>query len=149
MTSTDETGTEFFAATDWEYEMKQIVCALIIALAFATGAQAKNSRIDRSLDHLDPATRLEQLCAIETMNRVKKDGKPYRPDRAITYALSKPVLSGHTMSGQGGAFRSKGKWYQYSFSCSATADHMKVSTFTYKIGDPIPEDQWESHGLYR
>jgi hypothetical protein len=83
------------------------------------------------------------------MNRVKKDGKPYRPDRAITYALSKPVLSGHTMSGQGGAFRSKGKWYQYSFSCSATADHMKVSTFTYKIGDPIPEDQWETYGLFR
>ena len=89
--------------------MKQIVYAACIALAFATGAQAKNNRIDSSLDHLDPTTRLEQLCAIEAMTRVKKDGKPYRPDRAITYALSKPVLSGHTMSGQGGAFPQQGQ----------------------------------------
>jgi len=129
--------------------MKQIVYAACIALVLTTGAQAKKNRIDSSLDHLDPTTRLEQLCAIEAMTRFKKDGKPYRPDRAITYALAKPTLSGHTMSGQGGAFRSKGKWYQYSFTCSATPDHMKVSTFTYKIGDPIPEDQWETYGLYR
>lgn len=129
--------------------MKQIVWAACIALAFTTGAEAKSKRIDNSLDHLDPMTRLEQLCAIEAMNRVRKDDKTYRPDRAITYALDKPTLDGHTMSGKGGAFRSRGKWYQYSFTCSATPDHKTVSTFTYKIGDPIPEDQWETYGLFR
>jgi len=129
--------------------MKQIVWAACIALVFNTGADAKSKRIDNSLEHLDPMTRLEQLCAIEAMNRVRKDDKTYRPDRAITYALDKPTLDGHTMSGKGGAFRSKGKWYQYSFTCSATPDHKTVSTFTYKIGDPIPEDQWENYGLFR
>lgn len=129
--------------------MKQIVWAACMALVFTAGAEAKSKRIDNSLDHLDPATRLEQLCAIEAMNRVKKDGKTYRPDRAIPYALAKPTLEGHSMSGKGGAFRSKGKWYQYSFTCSATPDHKTVSAFTYKIGEPIPEDQWETYGLFR
>jgi len=52
------------------------------------------------------------------------------------------------MSGTGGAFRSKGKWYQFSFTCETDADHMNVRTFSFKIGEPIPEEQWEPHGLW-
>ena len=128
--------------------MKQIVLAACLAAAFAMPASAASKRIEKNLETLDPATRLEQICAIETMARVHKDDNPYRPDRAIIYALSAPVITGDTMIGDGGAFRSKGKWYRYSFTCKATADHMEVSSFSYRIGSPIPEDQWESYGLY-
>jgi len=127
--------------------MKPIPLAFAL-LVFAVPAQA-NSRFERSLSHLDPTTRLEQICAVETMARVTKDSNPYKPDRAVIYALSKPKVAGDTITGDGGAFRSKGKWYRYSFVCKATPDHMKVSTFTYKIGNPIAESQWESYGLYR
>ncbi len=130
--------------------MKQIaltICAAVLVVA--APSYAGSSRFDRSLSHLDPTTRLEQVCAVETMARVNKDDNPYRPDRAVIYAISKPKLSGDTISGDGGAFRSKGKWYQYSFACKTTPDRMKVSSFTYKIGKPIPEEKWESYGLYR
>lgn len=128
--------------------MKQIVPVACIIAAFAMPADAASKRVEKKLEILDPATRLEQICAMETMTRVHKDDNPYRPDRAIIYALSAPVIKGDTMTGDGGAFRSKGKWYRYSFSCKATADHMAVSSFSYKIGGPIPEDQWEAYGLY-
>ncbi|ARQ01159.1 DUF930 domain-containing protein [Pseudorhodoplanes sinuspersici] len=129
--------------------MKQIVLTACAMLLFAAPSHAGNTRFDRSLAHLDPTTRLEQVCAVETMARVNKDANPYRPDRAVIYALSKPKLRGDTVTGDGGAFRSKGKWYQYSFTCKATPDRMKVSTFTYKVGKPIPEEKWETYGLYR
>ena len=128
--------------------MKQMILAACILAISATAASAANKRVERRLLDLDPTTRLEQVCAIETMSRVGKDANPYRPDRAIINAISTPALKGDTVTGSGGAFRSKGKWYRYSYTCQATADHMSVSTFNYKIGDPIPPEQWETYGLY-
>jgi hypothetical protein len=129
-------------------QMKQIALAACLVATFATAADSANRRVENKLQHLDPATRMEQICAMEAMARVHKDKNPYRPDRAIIYALAAPVVKGDTMTGDGGAFRSKGKWYRYSFTCKASADHMAVSSFSYKIGDPIPEDKWETYGLY-
>lgn len=128
---------------------KTALAALILLAPTMSLSHAGQSRFDRSLQHLDPMTRLEQVCAVETMARVNRDDNPYRPDRAVIYAVSKPKLKGNTVAGNGGAFRSKGKWYQYSFVCETTPDHMKVSDFRYKVGNVIPEDKWESYGLYR
>ena len=52
------------------------------------------------------------------------------------------------MTGNGGAFKSKGQWYQFSFKCETTADHMKVQAFSFQIGEPIPPEKWEPHGLW-
>ena len=128
--------------------MKQFVCVVCLVAFFPAVASAKNGRIERSLLELEPMTRMEQVCAIETMSRVNKDKNPFRPDRAMINALSNPVLNGDTVTGNGGAFRSKGKWYQYSFTCTMAADQLSVSAFSYKIGEPIPEDRWETYGLY-
>lgn len=125
-----------------------LLAAILLPL-LAASAQAAKARFDRSLQHLDPMTRLEQICAVETMARVNRDDNPYRPDRAVIYAVSKPKLSGDTVAGSGGAFRSRGKWYQYSFVCKTTPDHMRVTDFKYKVGDAIPENKWDSYGLYR
>jgi hypothetical protein len=128
--------------------MKRILVAAYLAALFTLPSGAESSGAQKKLETLDPTTRLEQVCAMETMARVHKDNNPHRPDRAIIYALSAPVLKGDTVTGTGGAFRSRGKWYQYSFTCRATADHTAVSSFSYKIGNPIPEDKWETYGLY-
>jgi hypothetical protein len=129
--------------------MKQIVLAVCLAATFTTIADAANKRVENRLDALDPMTRLDQVCALEAMTRIRQDDKSLRPDRAITYALSAPEIKGSTMTGKGGALRSKGQWYRYSFTCKATPDHKTVSGFTYKLGAPIPEDQWETYGLFR
>ncbi len=48
------------------------------------------------------------------------------------------------MTGNGGAMRSRDKWYQFSFTCVTTSDHLQVKSFNYKIGKPIPKEQWAS-----
>ena len=52
------------------------------------------------------------------------------------------------MTGGGGAFKSKGQWYQFSFTCRTSPDHMQVRSFSYQIGEPIPAQQWEKSGLW-
>jgi hypothetical protein len=114
-----------------------------------TAALAMDPRFAASLKRLDPETRLEQVCDLEAMNRIGRDAKPFHPDRAKTDVLSHPVHVGSVLKGSGGAFRSKGKWYAFSFTCKASPDHMKVLAFSCKIGNSIPESKWASLGLWR
>ena len=122
--------------------------ALALAIvACGAPARANDSRVEKMLRQLDPDARFEQICDLEAMKQISKD-KTYKPERTIVSALEAPKFVASTMSGTGGAFRSKGKWFQFSFTCETTADHMKVQAFSIKIGEPIPEDKWEPHGLW-
>ena len=110
-------------------------------------AQANDARTERVLKTLDPDARFEQVCDLEAMKQISKD-KAYRPERSIVGALETPKVVDSKMTGTGGAFRSKGKWYQFSFTCETTPDHMKVQAFSFKVGEPIPEQEWEKNGLW-
>jgi hypothetical protein len=125
-----------------------IVVLLLLPLPAQAQTQAQ-SKLDHSLEQLDQGTRLEQICSLEAMTQVNRDKNPFRPDRALIYAMSEPKLNGNTLAGDGGAFRSKRKWYRFSFVCKVTPDHMRVTEFKYTLGDPIPEDKWEEYGLYQ
>jgi hypothetical protein len=127
--------------------MRFILALTIFCLMGATSFAA-DGRVTAMLRGLDPATRFEQACGIEAMNRIKKEAVRYRPDRAVTDAVSEAKVSGDTMEGAGGAFRSGGKWYQFSFTCKASPDRMTVVFFSYKIGSAIPEEKWDSYGLW-
>jgi hypothetical protein len=128
--------------------MLRYVLALTISCVIGTSSFAADGRVAAMLRGLDPATRFEQACGIEAMSRIKKEAAPYRPDRAITDAVSEAKVKGDTMEGSGGAFRSGGKWYQFSFTCKASPDRMNVVFFSYKIGSAIPEGKWEEYGLW-
>lgn len=121
-----------------------------LALAFlipAAAASANDPKVERMLQALDPDARFEQICDLEAMQRIARD-KTYRPERTIVSALATPKIANSTMTGTGGAFKSKGQWIQFSFRCQTSADHMQVQSFSYQIGEPIPEEQWEKSGLY-
>ena len=105
----------------------KFIMTLAIALAAATSAFASDARFLASLKKLDPQTRLEQVCDLYAMKQIARDSGPYHPDRAKTDVVSHPRHSGNTVTGTGGAFRSGGRWYQFSFSCTGTPDGMKVS----------------------
>ena len=126
--------------------MQRVALALAVFVVCG-GAFANDSKVERMLQQLDPDARFEQVCDLEAMKVISKD-KAYQPERTIVSALAVPRVAGTTMSGTGGAFRSKGKWYQFSFRCETSADHMKVQGFSFKIGDPIPEERWEKSGLW-
>jgi hypothetical protein len=128
--------------------MMRYVLALTISCLISASSFAAENRVTAMLRGLDPATRFEQACGIEAMNRIKKEAAPYRPDRAVTDAASEAKIKGDTMEGEGGAFRSGGKWYQFSFTCKASPDRMNVVSFSYKIGSAIPEGKWDAYGLW-
>jgi hypothetical protein len=122
-----------------------ISCTVSAAMIAAAGAESAGTAMLRGLD---PATRFQQACGIEAMKRIRQEAASYRPERAVTDAVSEAKVKGDTMQGDGGAFRSGGKWYQFSFTCKASPDRMSVVFFSYKIGAAIPEGKWESYGLW-
>jgi hypothetical protein len=128
--------------------MMRFLLALTISCLTSVASLAADNRVTAMLRGLDPATRFEQACGSEAMNRIKKEAAPYRPDRAVTDAVTEAKVKGDTMEGSGGAFRSGGKWYQFSFTCKASPDRMNVVSFSYKIGSAIPEEKWEAYGLW-
>lgn len=128
--------------------MRVFAVALGVATMFATQAVANDARFERQLKMLDPGVRLEQLCDYTAMASIKKDSREYRPDRALAGARAEPQVKGHTIKAEGAAFRSRKKWYALSYSCTADAEHMKVLSFKYKIGDEIPESKWAAYNLF-
>ena len=131
---------------------------LVVALACTLEAQAlakpkarkvsAEAKFQTALGRLDPQTRLEQVCDLEAMKRVKRD-KKFPADRAQGAASAEPKTANHTLTATGGAFRSKGAWYELSFVCQASPDHRKVLSFEYQTGKAIPESKWEDYGLWK
>ncbi|MCK5747052.1 MAG: DUF930 domain-containing protein, partial [Oricola sp.] len=40
-----------------------------------------------------------------------------------------------------------GHWFNLRFECSVTPDLDHVVAFAFKLGDAIPEAEWEGHNL--
>jgi hypothetical protein len=129
--------------------MRLIGLVLVALLTLDTSSFAGDAGLERMLRRLDLETRFEQLCAIEAMRRIDRAKNSFHPDRADVGAISEPVADTQLMKGSGGAFRSGGHWYRFSFSCRASADRLKVLDFKYTIGAKIPEDEWENYGLWK
>jgi hypothetical protein len=124
------------------------LCGLAIgaAMVIATQAAASDARFEKSLQKLEPAERLEQLCDYTAMIQIRRESKDYR--RAVANAMSEAQISKDTVQAKSGAFRSRGKWYSLAYTCTANPEHMKVLTFRYTIGSEIPETKWASYGLW-
>ena len=120
----------------------------LVALAAAPAAGAE-SRFERSLKKLDPTERLEQICDYTAMKKINDAPNGMRPDRAVGDARSRIIVNQDTIEAKGAAFRSQQKWYELSYTCTASPDHMKVLSFEYKTGPTIPEDKWASYNLWK
>lgn len=129
--------------------MRRLALAIGMVLTVAVTAAAADSRIERSLRQLAPRERLVQLCDYTAMKRIRHDNRKFRPDRAVADAMTETRVTNDTVHAAGGAFRSRGKWYALSYTCKASPDNLKVESFTYKIGEEIPESKWASYGLWQ
>ena len=128
--------------------MRAFGLAVIATTIAAATAVAVEGRFERSLKMLAPAERLEQLCDYTAMSRIREQNKDYRPDRAVANARAEPIASGDTLEVSGGAFRSRKKWFELSYRCTATPDHLTIVNFRFTIGEEIPEGKWASFGLW-
>jgi hypothetical protein len=136
--------------------MRRLALALLLASVSACAAQAawaasavSEKRFQAMMQRIDPSERLEQVCEYAALTKIGRDKNSYRPDRVVIEAMSPPKVSGDKMSGSGAALRSKGKWYQFAFTCEAAPDRLKVQSFDYQVRGEIPEDEWEQFGLWR
>ena len=137
--------------------MRRLGLALAIMVVSGTGLAAADcqtetkieAKIEAMLKRIDPEDRLEQICDYAATVRIGRDKNPYHPDRAVIDSVSPPRIVGDTVEGNGGAFRSGGQWYQFSFTCKTTPDRLKILSFDYRVGEKIPEEKWNDYGLWR
>ena len=110
--------------------------ALTIATVLVTAAHAAgpDAHFQKVLKLLEPIDRLEQLCDYTAMVTIRKDQRKFHPDRAVASAVTPPKIASDSIEAKGGAFRSRGRWYGMTYSCSATPDHMKVLSFRLSGG---------------
>ena len=103
--------------------------------------------IRKALGTLVDSERVVQLCNIEGLEQIRRAEPKYDPDTLVPYAMADMDGSGLTLIASGGAFRSRRKWYGVTFKCTAAADYSGITAFAFKLGDPIPQDEWEEHNL--
>jgi hypothetical protein len=129
--------------------MRVLGLAVGAAMVVTVHAAAADARFEKSLQMLAPSERLEQLCDYTAMVYVRKEQRQLRPDRAVANATSDPQMKNHTIIAKGAAFRSRGKWYALSFTCTAEPEHLKIVSFHFKIGAEIPQAKWAAFGLWQ
>ncbi len=100
-----------------------------------------------ALRQLDTEDRIIQLCNLEVMEQVHRWNADYQPDFVVAYATADTKLSGLTLRADGGALRSKRRWFDVKFKCEVTPDLEKVVEFEFSLGKEIPEREWEAHSL--
>ena len=120
---------------------------LTIAIAAVPGAAlATDARLEASLHDLDSATRLIQVCDLAVMD--KMSGKEGVADRAFIDALHRPEIHGDVAKGDGGAFRRKGEWFEFSYRCAVTPDHMQTTALDVHVKRHVPHSEWAKKNFY-
>src|SRR5436309_1329682 len=128
--------------------MKTLFFSALAFMLLAWPANAMDSALRAGLLKLDPQTRLEQRCDAEVLDRITNDDHKYKADRVVAYAFAAPEMGADAIRSPGAAFRSKGQWYRLKFKCETAPDHMEVLQLRYRIGDEVPEGDWQKYHLY-
>ncbi|EJT05027.1 DUF930 domain-containing protein [Rhizobium sp. CCGE 510] len=110
-------------------------------------ADPRSRRAREALRGLAGSERNLQLCDLEALEQVRRVRPDMRPDTLAPYAMTPEKVSGDSVEVRGGAFRSKGKWYNVQFKCGLDAGSGKVTSFAFLVGDAIPQAEWQAHNL--
>jgi Domain of Unknown Function (DUF930) len=116
-----------------------------ILLGTPSGAQ---TALDKRMQALEPHTRMIQLCNLSGLETFAKDKKVARVDRVRIDALAQPTVESNVARGAGGAVRTGGHWYKFSYRCVLTSDRMRATHFSYVLEREIPKAQWEKFNLF-
>jgi Domain of Unknown Function (DUF930) len=110
-------------------------------------ADPRNRKAVESLKHLETQTRAQQLCDFEAILQINRQFDQYAVDFVIAYATEAAIRKGDTVIAHGAAFHSNGRWYNLAFECQLSANQRDVAHLKFKLGDPIPGDQWADLNL--
>jgi hypothetical protein len=110
-------------------------------------ADPRSRAARRALATLAGEERIAQLCDLEAMEQIHAWQPGYQPDRLVDYARADTRLRDTVFTATGGAFRSHRTWYEVSFRCELDASLAKVVSFAFKVGEPIPREEWSALSL--
>lgn len=127
--------------------MKRLV--LIGALAFAMPHIARSGTLEDSFEKLPDEERARQACILKGIDLIRKEKRLVHADRIKTSIFNGATFDGKLVVSKGGAVRSDSRWYHLQFTCAVTPDLKHATSFTYAIGDEIPEAKWEDLGLWK
>lgn len=124
------------------------VLGTILVFGLVSGAQAAS--FEETMKKLDPEERAHQACIVKGIAAVRTEKKLSGADRMKTSIFGRAeFVNGTEVKAKGGAVRADKHWYALSFDCTVTADQMKATAFTYRLGREIPKDEWEELGLWQ
>lgn len=122
----------------------------LVAVLFLAPLTALSATFEQTMMKLDPEERAHQACIVKGIAAVRSDKSVPGADRMKTSIFGRAEFDGSThVKAKGGAVRAKDHWYRLTFDCTVTADQMKATAFTYKLGAEIPKDEWEELGLWQ
>ena len=132
--------------TRGEKRETQIVLS-VAAMILWTQTAGANS-MERVLAKLEPQERADQVCMMLGVDKIRKERTLPHADRMQSDVLGHATFTGTRVTTTGGAVRANHKWYRLTFDCTVTADQMKATAFTYKLGPEIPREKWDDIGLW-
>ena len=142
-------GRAFLFLCHWDGLMRRLLLVGTALLVATLPAAAFTKSEIKQLETLSGNTRLTQACVLEALLKVAADKKGMRPEHVVVDVMGPPHYDGNTLTIDGGAIRSRDKWYGLSFTCVTSADHLQVTAFDYKLGEAIPKEQWTDLNLYQ
>lgn len=92
---------------------------------------------------LSRSERADQLCLTELREQLRHAGPQYRPVLLPSFTLEQ----GTVLDIREAAFRTSSQWYELSFRCEVDEEVVKVVSFAFHVGDPIPKSEWERRGF--
>jgi hypothetical protein len=128
-----------------------LAAAVVAGLYFVNAGEVTAAgSLDRSLMKLDPVERAHQACVIKGLETVRRSDKRLaKADRIMPDTFKRAVLDGSIVTAAGAAVHANKRWYAMSFECTVSDNQLKAVAFSFKLGDEIPADRWESIGLWQ
>ncbi len=103
----------------------------------------ESPRVQTAMNGMSRSERANLLCVTEMRGQLMASSPPYPPEMLPSFNLPQ----GTVLAPDQAAFRSQGQWYDFAFRCEVNEDVTKVVNFSYRVGAPIPRDQWSARGF--
>lgn len=91
--------------------------------------------------------RILQLCNIEALEQIRHQRPEDFPDILVPFGPSGGFIGKEQIDASGGAYRSKGNWYDVDFKCKVDLETVEVTSFSFAIGNIVPKTAWKSRRL--
>lgn len=103
----------------------------------------ESPRVQTAMNDMSRSERANLLCVTEMRGQLMASSPPYPPEMLPSFDLP----FGTVLAPDKAAFRSQGQWYDFAFRCEVNEEVTKVVNFSYRVGAPIPRDQWSARGF--